>query len=100
MLYSFFCYDHPNSLQSRIKARPAHIERLHALQAENRLIIAGPNPAIDDETPGDAGFTGSLIIAKFNSLQEAQAWADAEPYLKAGVYSHVEVKPFKKVLPS
>ncbi|ALA25996.1 BolA family transcriptional regulator [Piscirickettsia salmonis] len=100
MLYSFFCYDHPNSLKSRIKARPAHIARLHTLQAENRLIIAGPNPAIDDETPGDAGFTGSLIIARFNSLQEAQAWADAEPYLKAGVYSHVDVKPFKKVLPS
>ncbi|ODN43412.1 YciI family protein [Piscirickettsia litoralis] len=99
MLYSFFCYDHPNSLDNRAKSRAAHIERLQALQSDERLIIAGPNPAIDNETPGDAGFTGSLIIAKFNSLQDAQAWADEEPYLKAGVYSRVEVKPFKQVFP-
>ncbi|WP_130537383.1 YciI family protein [Thiomicrorhabdus indica] len=100
MLYSIFAYDVKNSLPLRMKAREAHIARLKGLESENRLIIAGPNPAIDSNEPGDAGFTGSLIVAEFASLEEAQAWASADPYIEAGVYQKVDVKPFKKVLPS
>ena len=98
MWYAFIGRDRPNSLEKRRQARDAHITRLTALQNEGRLLLAGPFPATDCEDPGDAGFSGSLIIAEFNSLQDAQVWADAEPYLAAGVYDGVTVKPFKRVL--
>ena len=99
MLYAILGKDHDNSLELRRQNRPAHLARLHALQAEGRLILAGPLPAIDSEDPGPAGFTGSLVVAEFPSLEEAQSWADADPYLAAGVYRRVSVKPFRKVLP-
>ncbi|WP_417355211.1 YciI family protein [Gallaecimonas pentaromativorans] len=99
MLYTIISEDVPNSLPLRSSVRPAHLARLEALKAQGRLVLAGPSPAIDSETPGDAGFTGSVVIAEFASLVEAQAWADADPYVEAGVYSAVKVKPFKKVLP-
>ena len=99
MLYSIVGTDKPGSLEARLAARPAHVERLQALKAEGRLILAGPNPAIDSPDPGEAGFTGSIIIAEFESLQAAQAWADADPYIEAGAYESVMVKPFNKVLP-
>jgi uncharacterized protein YciI len=99
MLYSIFAYDVPNSLPLREKARPAHVARLKELYKANRLILAGPNPAIDSVEPGEAGFTGSLIVASFKSLEQAQQWADEDPYIAAGVYTQVEVKPFKQVLP-
>jgi len=99
MLYAIISEDVPNSLPLRMSARPAHLERVEALKAEGRVIIAGPHPAIDSPDPGDAGFTGSLIIASFDSLAEAQAWADADPYVSAGVYRKVTVKPFRQVLP-
>jgi len=99
MWYAFICEDTPNSLALRKQTREAHLARLHDLQSQGRLLVAGPCPAIDSEAPGEAGFTGSLVIAEFDSLKEAQAWADVEPYLAAGVYAHVTVKPFKKVLP-
>lgn len=99
MLYMILGKDVPDSLAQRLASRPAHLARLQALQTEGRLIMAGPLPAIDSPDPGAAGFTGSLIVAEFPSLTEAQAWADADPYLAAGVYASVEVKPFKKVLP-
>lgn len=100
MLYAIIAQDKPGSLQNRLKARPDHLERLNALQAEGRLILAGPHPAIDCEDPGDDGFTGSLVVAEFESLQAAQNWADQDPYIKADVYQKVSVKPFKKVLPA
>ena len=99
MLYAIISQDVENSLEKRASARPAHIERLQNLKAEGRLILAGPHPAIDNNEPGPAGFTGSLVVAEFDSLENAQAWADADPYIKAGVYDAVTVKPFKKVLP-
>nr|CAA6825303.1 MAG: YciL protein [uncultured Thiotrichaceae bacterium] len=99
MLYSIVGEDVENSLEKRLSARPAHVERLQKLRDEGRLIIAGPNPLVDSEDPGTAGFSGSVIIAEFDSLQSAQKWADADPYLNAGVYKTVSVKPFKKVLP-
>ena len=99
MLYSIFAYDVANSLPMRKTARPAHIARLQALADQNRLILAGPNPAIDSSEPGDAGFTGSLIVAEFESLEAAKVWANADPYLAAGVYEKVDVKPFKQVFP-
>lgn len=99
MLYAIISEDVENSLPKRIPARPAHIERVEQLVAAGRVVIAGPHPAVDSEDPGDAGFTGSLIVAEFDSLAEAQAWADADPYVKAGVYRKVTVKPFKRVLP-
>ncbi|KAB7702171.1 YciI family protein [Plesiomonas shigelloides] len=99
MLYVIFAEDHPNSLAARLHARPAHLARLQALAAQQRLIIAGPNPAIDSVDPGDAGFTGSTVIAEFPSLEEAKQWAEADPYLAAGVYRQVTVKPFRRVLP-
>ena len=99
MLYAIISEDVENSLPLRAEARPAHIERVKKLVEENRLVIAGPHPAIDSEDPGEAGFSGSLIIAEFDSLGDAQAWAEADPYVKAGVYRHVTVKPFRKVLP-
>lgn len=91
--------DVPNSLALRKQARPAHLARLEALKADGRLLVAGPHPAIDTEDPGDSGFTGSLVIAEFDSLEAAQAWADADPYIEAGVYQSVAVKPYKVVLP-
>lgn len=99
MLYAIISEDTPGTLDKRLATRPAHLERLTALQDAGRLVLAGPHPAIDSADPGDAGFTGSLVVAEFASLQEAQAWADADPYMTAGVYAQVNVKPFKKVLP-
>ena len=100
MLYVIIGEDHPGTLDQRLAARPAHVERLQALQADGRLILAGPCPAIDSPDPGPAGFTGSIIIAEFESLAAAQAWAGADPYVAAGVYEKVTVKPFRKVLPA
>jgi len=100
MLYVIIGEDVAGSLENRLAARPAHLERLQALQAEGRLILAGPCPAIDSPDPGPAGFSGSIIIAEFASLTAAQAWADADPYVAAGVYARVTVKPFKKALPA
>lgn len=99
MLYAIISEDIPNSLSERLAARPAHVLRLQNLKNEGRLILAGPHPAIDSETPGEAGFTGSLVVAEFESLEQAQRWADADPYIDAGVYQRVTVKPFKMVLP-
>ena len=100
MLYAIIAQDTENSLQDRLAARPRHLERLTALQDEGRLILAGPHPAIDCEDPGEAGFTGSLVVAEFESLEQAKAWADADPYVEAGVYHNVTIKPFKKVFPA
>jgi uncharacterized protein len=99
MWYAIIAEDNTNSLAQRLEARPAHVARLQQLQAEGRLFVAGPHPAIDSENPAEAGFTGSLIIAEFTDLAAAQAWAADDPYIAAGVYHHVSVKPFKKVLP-
>lgn len=99
MLYAIISTDVADSLEKRLAARPAHLERLQALQKEGRVVLAGPHPAIDSNDPGPAGFTGSLVVAEFDSLVAAQAWADADPYMAAGVYANVIVKPFKKVLP-
>ncbi|MDN3558588.1 YciI family protein [Vreelandella neptunia] len=99
MLYAIMSEDVPNSLERRLAARPDHLARLEALRAEGRVVLAGPHPAIDAENPGDAGFSGSLVVAEFGSLEDAQAWADADPYMIAGVYAKVIVKPFKKVMP-
>ncbi|NKJ20145.1 YciI family protein [Dyella sp. SG609] len=99
MWYAIVGTDVPDSLEKRLGARPAHVARLQQLHAEGRMLLAGPFPAIDAEDPGSAGFTGSLIVAEFASLPEAQAWADADPYVAAGVYAAVSVKPFRKVLP-
>ena len=100
MLYVIIGEDCADSLDKRLAARPAHVERLQALQSDARLILAGPCPAIDSPDPGPAGFSGSLIVAEFPSLADAQAWAEADPYVAAGVYAKVSVKPFKKVLPA
>lgn len=100
MLYAIIGEDHPGSLDNRLASRPAHLARLNLLLQEGRLILAGPCPAIDSPDPGPAGFSGSIIIAEFDSLEAAQAWADADPYVAAGVYARVTVKPFKKVLPA
>ncbi|MDE3951924.1 YciI family protein [Glaesserella parasuis] len=97
MYYVIFAQDIPNTLEKRLAVRGKHLERLKQLHAEDRLLTAGPNPAIDDENPGEAGFTGSTVIAKFNSLEEAKQWASQDPYVEAGVYGEVIVKPFKKV---
>lgn len=99
MLYAVISEDVENSLGKRLAARPAHLERLEILKQEGRLFVAGPFPALDTETPGEAGFTGSLVIAEFDSLEVAQQWADIDPYIEAGVYASVTVKPYKKVLP-
>lgn len=100
MWYMILGEDTPGSLEHRLASRPAHLARLTALQDQGRLLLAGPCPAIDNENPGPAGFTGSLIIAEFDSLESAQQWAAADPYVDAGVYAKVTVKPFKKVLPA
>jgi uncharacterized protein YciI len=99
MLYAVISEDVTDSLPLRAKARPEHIERLNKLRDEGCLVLAGPYPAIDNNDPGPAGFTGSLVIAEFASLEQAQAWADADPYVAAGVYANVLVKPFKHVSP-
>lgn len=99
MLYAVISQDVADSTPKRMSVRPAHVERLKALKDEGRLILAGPHPAIDSPDPGSAGFTGSLIVAEFDSLEDAQAWADSDPYITAGVYESVIVKPFNKVLP-
>jgi len=99
MFYAISSTDVDNSLTQRKASRPAHLQRLELLATAGRLLIAGPHPAIDNDDPGSAGFTGSLVVAEFPSLQAAQDWADADPYMVAGVYAHVIVKPFKQVLP-
>ncbi len=99
MLYAIIGRDVDGSLPLRQSARPAHIERLQQLQDAGRMVLAGPFPAIDGNDPGPAGFSGSLVVAEFASLAEARAWAEADPYVAAGVYERVTVKPFKKVLP-
>lgn len=99
MWYMIYSTDVENSLPLRKETRPAHLARLEALNAQNRLLSAGPLPAIDAEDPGEAGFTGSLVIAKFDSLEEARSWAADDPYVEAGIYKDSIVKPFKHVLP-
>jgi hypothetical protein len=99
MLYAIISQDVPNSLALRQTARKDHLQRLQQLKEEGRLILAGPHPAIDSEVPGEAGFTGSLVVAEFNDQASAQAWADTDPYISAGVYQSVIIKPFKMVLP-
>lgn len=99
MLYAIMAQDIENSLPKRKLARPAHIARLEALRSQGRLILAGPHPSIDSEDPGEAGFSGSLVVAEFNTLADAQQWANDDPYMTEGVYQSVTVKPFKKVLP-
>ncbi|ERP91053.1 hypothetical protein Q670_13180 [Alcanivorax sp. P2S70] len=99
MFYAIISEDVANSLPLRKQAREAHLARLQTLKEQGRLLLAGPHPAIDSEEPGDSGFTGSLVVAEFESLEAAQQWADADPYIDAGVYAGVKVKPFKKVLP-
>jgi uncharacterized protein YciI len=99
MWYMIVGEDHPNSLENRGSAREAHLARLTKLTEEGRLLVAGPLPAVDAEDPGAAGFTGSLVVVDFPSLDEARAWADQDPYVAGGVYKNVTVKPFKRVLP-
>jgi len=100
MLYAIIGHDAPNSLGKRMAARPEHLTRLQALQDEGRLLLAGPFPAVDAIDPGPAGFTGSLIVAEFASLQAAQEWAASDPYAATGVFRQISVQPFKKVLPA
>lgn len=97
MLYAIISVDHPDTLEKRLAARADHLARLEALRDADRLTLAGPHPAVDSDNPGTTGFTGSLVVAKFDSLQAAQQWAEADPYLAAGVYAQVTVKPFKRV---
>ena len=99
MFYAIICEDVDQSLEARKATRPAHLERLQALQNEGRLLLAGPHPKLDSEDPGESGFSGSLIVAEFNSLEAARSWADEDPYQAAGVYANVTIKPFKKVFP-
>ncbi|WP_339491036.1 YciI family protein [Pseudomonas rhizophila] len=99
MLYAIIATDVANSLEKRLAARPEHLERLQQLKAQGRVVLAGPHPAVDSNDPGAAGFSGSLIVAEFDSLAAAQAWAEADPFVVAGVYANVVVKPFKQVLP-
>ena len=99
MYYAILCEDIPNSSAARQSARPAHLARLQTLLEQGKLLAAGPHPALDTPDPGEAGFTGSLIIAEFDSLEAATAWADSDPYVEAGVFSKVIVKPYKLVLP-
>ncbi len=99
MLYAIIATDQPGTLEQRLAVRPDHVARLKALQEQGRLVLAGPCPAIDSPDPGPAGFTGSLIVAEFDSLASAQTWADQDPYITNGVYQHVDIRPFKQVLP-
>jgi uncharacterized protein len=100
VLYAILATDRPGSLEARLGARPDHLARLQALQEEGRLVLAGPHPAIDSPDPGQAGFTGSLIVAEFTDLEAARTWAEADPYASAGVYQEVQVKPFRQVFPA
>ena len=100
MWYVIYSRDRENVLEARLKARPDHLERVNSLLDEGRILLAGPRPAIDSPDPGPAGFEGSLIVADFDSLEEAKAWADSDPYVLAGVYESVEVSPFIRVLPA
>ena len=100
MLYAIICEELPGALERRMANRPPHVERLTALQAEGRLVLAGPHPLLDTEDPGTAGFSGSLIVGEFASLDAAIAWAADDPYTRAGVFSKVTVKPFKKTFPN
>jgi uncharacterized protein YciI len=100
VLYAIIAEDREDSLEQRLKIRPDHVQRLQQLQNEGRLVLAGPHPSVDAEDPGPAGFTGSLIVAEFDSLERAKSWADDDPYIKSGVYARVTVKPFNKVLPA
>lgn len=99
MLYAILSEDVENSLAKRLAVRPNHLQRLQELQEAGRLVLAGPHPAVDSENPGDAGFTGSLVVAEFANFDEARKWADSDPYIEAGVYAKITVKPFKKVFP-
>ena len=99
MWYAIYALDHPGTLEARLAARPAHLARLNELRDAGRLLLAGPFPAIDSEDPGPAGFSGSLIVAEFGDLAAAQEWADADPFVAAGVYRDVAVRPFRKTLP-
>ena len=99
MLYAFIAQDLPNTLDKRLASRPAHLARLEELKQQGRLILAGPHPVIDSQDPGSAGFSGSLIVAEFASLVDAEQWASEDPYQREGVYENIIVKPFKKVLP-
>ena len=99
MWYVIIAEDAPKSLENRLAVRPAHLARLDTLQEKGKLLLAGPFPSIDSEDPGSAGFSGSLIVASFDNLSEAKAWADADPFVEAGVYVNVTVKPFRKTLP-
>jgi hypothetical protein len=99
MLYAIISQDIEDSLEKRMSVRDAHVERLNILKNAGRLVLAGPHPAIDNNEPGQAGFTGSLVVAEFDNIEDAQLWADADPYIKSGAYANVVVKPFKKVLP-
>lgn len=99
MLYAIMTTDNDNSLSKRLANRPAHLERLEALKAKGRLVLAGPHPSIDSEDPGEAGFSGSLVVAEFETLEDAVKWAEADPYVAAGVVANASVKPFKYVLP-
>lgn len=99
MWYVIYAEDVENSLSKRMQARPAHLDRIKSLVDQGRILVAGPTPAIDSEDPAQAGFTGSVIIAEFESLEDAKAWADSDPYVTAGVFKSVTVKPFKRVLP-
>ncbi|GAB3474030.1 YciI family protein [Azotobacter salinestris] len=99
MLYAIIATDAENSLDKRLATRPAHLARLQQLKQEGRLVLAGPHPAVDSPDPGPAGFSGSLVVAEFDSLEAARSWAEADPYCAAGVYADVKVKPFNKVLP-
>ena len=99
MWYAIISEDIEHSLAKRLAARPDHLARLHQLKDQGRLLLAGPHPAIDNQDPGEAGFSGSLVVAEFDSLQAAEVWADSDPYVEAGVYASVKVKPFKRVLP-
>ena len=100
MFYAIMATDKVDSLSARLAAGPDHLARLQTLQNEGRLLLAGPHPAVDAADPGSAGFSGSLVVAEFASLEQAQAWADADPYVAAGVYQQVTVKPFKRVFPA
>ncbi|WP_151669612.1 YciI family protein [Nitrincola schmidtii] len=99
MFYAVIAEDKPNSLEKRLEVRPEHLERIKQLNNEGRLLLAGPHPSIDAEDPGEAGFSGSLIVAEFSSLEDAKRWAETDPFVKAGVYDKITVKPFRKVLP-
>jgi uncharacterized protein len=100
MLYAIIAEDFPNSLDNRLKARPAHLARLQSLQEQGKLLLAGPFPAVDSQDPGPAGFSGSLIVAEFTSLDEAEQWANADPFVIENVYANVKVLPFRKTLPT